>query len=862
MFKLFLKKAFPHFIALLTFLVINMIYFYPQLDGKKIIQNDKISNTGMGREARIYYHTNGESTLWTNSMFGGMPTYQINAYHYGNKMDWFEPVVRLFFSPPIGLFNTLMIGAYLLFILLGVNHWLSIIGAVAFGLSTNNIVLWEAGHSSKLMAIATFGPIIAGTLLTFRRKYFVGGTIFLLGMSLNLFSNHQQMTYYLAMILSIYVVIQVYGFVKRKEFIDLAKISTVLTLGLILSLTTSISNIYSIYDYSKDSVRGAAILSKNTVTPNTNEDLVVDKTKIDGKSNGLNWDYVSQFSNGWLDLVAGIIPGVVGGSSLEDIAPTSAFVKKLDTQNKTAEVAPLYWGALPFTSGPVYYGAIICLLFAMGFVLIKGPIKWWLAISVVLTLLISLGNNFEIFNYLIYRTLPMYNKFRAHPSILSLTSLLIPLLGILSMNQIINAKTDKKKMLKALFIGGGVTSGICLFFALLGPYLFDFANPLKDAELASGGLDGTPLILDRKDFMRSDAFRSLGFILAGMGLIYAFIKEKIKSIFLILGIGVLIVIDLFSINRRYIKASDFKVVAARGAEIPMRPIDQRIYQVEGITLDADGRPTGNNKVGRGGYRVLDVSIETFADAFTSYYHNTIGGYHPAKLRRFQDVKDEYFYKDETRAMSMDMLNVKYFISETQTLSQNGSVLGPAWFVEDIYKVSTPDEEFERLGVYKPATEAIVLDKEFNNYIGDFNPRKDGAITLVDYQPNRLEYLAQTNSEQLAVFSEIWYGPDKGWQAYINDQPVEHVRANYLLRALRIPAGQNTIRFEFQPKAFFIGNTVSMVASILVFLILLSFLVIRGKEFYNQLKLEEQTVKVKPKSVAKKTKKKSRGSKRK
>jgi len=861
MFQLFLKKAFPHFIAILTILVVNMIYFHPQLDGKKIAQNDKLSNIGMGREARIYYENNGEFTLWTNSMFGGMPTYQISAYHYGNKIDWLEPIAQLFFSPPIGIFNALMLGAYLLFILLGVNPWLSIIGAIAFGLSTNNIVLWEAGHSSKLKVIATFAPVIAGTFLTFNKKYLTGGIIFLLGMSFNIFSNHQQMTYYLAMILGIYVLIQVFDLIKRKEFVDLAKISGVLTLGLILSITTSISNLYMVYDYSKDTVRGNAILSEPIGEPITNEDLVEEEgITFGGNASGLDWDYVTQFSNGVLDLFSGLIPGIVGGSSLEDLDPASDFSKSLTAKNKSSDKAPMYWGELPFTSGPNYYGAIICMLFVVGISLIRGPIMWWLSISVLLTLLISLGKNFEIFNYLLYSLLPMYNKFRAHPSILSLTAFLIPFLGILSLNKIINPKTDKKKILRALFVGGGITSAICLFFALLGPYIFDFINISEDAILREQGLGANSLISDRKALMRSEAFRSLIFILGAMGLIYAFVKEKIKTIVLLVSIGGLIVLDLFSVGQRYIKSSDFKKVAANSSEIPMRPVDKRIYAVEGIVLDSNGLPTGDNKVGRGAYRVLDVSIKSFSDAHTSYYHNTIGGYHPAKLRRFEDVKNGYFHKDNSRIMAM--LNAKYYISKSSDLTQNSAALGSAWFVEDVYKVNNPDEEFKRLGNFQPATEAIVLDKEFNNYIGDFNPQKDGTINLVAYEPNRLEYIARTNSEQLAVFSEIWYGPNKGWQAYINDQPVNHIRANYLLRALRIPAGENKIRFEFQPKAFFIGNTISLIASILVFLMLIGFIAIKGKGLYEQLKIEEKTVKVrvKTKPVLKKATKKSKSKK--
>ncbi|MEN1786081.1 MAG: YfhO family protein [Bacteroidota bacterium] len=832
---LFFKKALPHLVAVLVFVVLNVAYFSPQLSGKVVLRGDGVSNQGMAKEQRDFKKQLGEEVLWTNSMFGGMPTYQIGTGHPSNLTRYIEKASQLFFGPPIGVFNTLMVGSYLLFVLLGVNPWLSIIGAVSFGFSVNNMVLWEAGHSNKLRSIALFAPVIAGVILTLRHKFLVGGVIFALGMALNVYTNHVQMTYYLGIVLGVYVLIKAIQHIKDGEIPQLAKGGGILTFGLLLALAASTSNLWTTYEYSQDTMRGAPILKNTTAAAPTSSSEV----------EGLEWEYAMQWSNGVTDLLSTIIPGAVGGGSGEPVSSSSAIARSMRTKGAQIKQAPLYWGKLPFTSGPNYLGAIMIFLFVLGLVTVKGPFKWWLGIAVLLTFLLSMGKHFELLNRPIFDYLPMYSKFRAHSSILSVTALLVPLLGVVALGQIVAGKMDTKAANKGLLLAAGITGGFCLLMGLLGGALFDFANP-GDATYQSQGWDIAALAETRKDLLKADAFRSFGLIAISAGLIWAFINKKVNQIVLLGGIGALTLFDVWSVGKRYLGADKFVAPAQYDAAHTLRPVDQQIFAAEGIAIDGSGSVKSNNAIGRGGYRVLDMSINTFNSSATSYYHNTIGGYHPAKLQRFQDIIDRYITRGGQGVL--DMLNTKYFINRQGQLQQNPGALGNAWFVESIRKVNTPNEEIDALGTIDPANEAVVLDSEFDNYIGSFDPQKNGTISLQSYTPIHLVYNTNSNSEQLALFSEVWYGPNKGWQAYIDDQPVEHIRANYVLRALKVPAGQHKVEFKFAPKAYATGSTISLISSLLLLGALLGLFVWKGRGLKERLEAEEQLAKVKVKAT--------------
>jgi len=814
--SILLKKVFPHIAAIITFLVLSIIYFYPQLQGEAIQSGDIVSNRGMAKEV-VDLRLEGKNPLWTNSMFGGMPVYQISGAYKGNKLSVLERVEQLFFKRPIGYFIALMVGFYLMAVLLNVNSWVAIMGAIAFGFSVNNLVLFEAGHMTKLRVFAQYGPIIAGLMLVFKRQYLIGGIVFSTAMALAIYANHIQMTYYLGLILGIYVLMEIGRYLMEGQVVDLLKIGGVLSIGLILAVGASFSNLWTTYEYSKDTMRGKPILAKQASTKATSSSEV----------EGLEWNYAMQWSNGGLDLMATMIPGVVGGGSKEPLSSSSEFATLMRRSGQQMREGPLYWGTLPFTSGPVYVGAIMCFLFILGLIAVKGNIKWWAAIGVFLVFLLSLGKNFEGLNRLLFDYFPMYSKFRAPSSMTSVSCILIPLLGMLGLSKLLDPLEGEEVSLKQLYLATGISAAIPLFFVLIGPSMFDFTGAGDTQYKANGILSA--LIADRKSLMRADAFRSLLLILVTAGLLWAYLKEKVSRPIVLLVIVLLVLFDTWQVGKRYLGIDKFSKGSITSSYVP-RPVDEQIFAIEKI--DINNRTT--NPVGRGGYRVLDVN--NFQTSRTSYYHNTVGGYHPAKLQRIQDLIDRHISQGNPAVLNM--LNTKYIISREQKLQSNPDANGPAWFVETIQKVATPIEEIDALKGLNTLEQAVVLDSEFGNYLNNFDPARSGTISLTSYQPDHLTYATSTTSEQLAVFSEIWYGPNKGWQAYIDGEPVEHIRANYALRAMKIPTGSHKVEFKFEPRNYYIGENISLASSLLI---LLAFLGIIGSWFYRKMeewKLEE------------------------
>lgn len=782
----------------------------------------------MSQEARQFKEETGEDTHWTNSMFCGMPTYQISSPVKGNFLKYVEKATQLFFGRPIGYFIALMIGMYILLISLGVNHWLAMIGAIGFGFTTNNFVLFEAGHTSKLRAIAFLAPIIAGTILTYRGKYLWGGVLFALSMGIDLYTNHPQMTYYLALVMVIYVIWQFVEDLKAGKLVHFAKASGILVIGSLLAIGASWSKISSTLEYAKDTMRGEPIL-ENTGVP-----------KSSSETDGLEFGYAMQWSNGWSDIVAGVIPGFVGGGSLDPLVKGGDFSKFLRGQ-KNAK-APYYWGSLPFTSGPSYFGASIFLFFILGLFMINGKMKWWLAVGVFLTFLLSLGKNFEGFNRFLFDYFPLLNSFRAPSSVLSVTAVLLPILGFLGLSKLLSPDIDKSKAIKAVLFSGGILGGFCLLVALMGGSMMDFTSA-GDARYQQnpGVIDA--LVSDRKLLLQSDAFRSFGIVAILSGLLYFYIKDKVSQAILLAVIGLVTVFDLWTVGKRYLNDDNFVSESQYDRNFAKRPADEQILKDPTLY-----------------YRVLDLSINTFNSAQASYHHKTIGGHHAAKLQRFQDMNDYHIGKGNQAVLNM--LNTKYIISQEGQAQQNPNVLGNCWFVNNIKMVENANQEIESLDSgFEPSTTAVV-HKEFSDYVSGMTPNKAGSIELTEYKPNELTYKSSTNSEQLAVFSDVWYGPNKGWQAYVDDQPVDHIRANYLLRAMKVPSGEHTIRFEFKPKSFASGELISYLCS---GLILLGFLWTSGtglKNWYENLSDKEEVLIKKEtpkqpiqKTVSKKKKKK-------
>lgn len=805
----YFKSGLPHILAILSFLIIAVIYFLPQLQGKKISSSDIQHYKAMAHEAKQYEEETGETALWTNAMFSGMPTYQITGPQKKNLMKPLRDLQRLFIERPIGYFIGAMIGFYILMLILGLSPLVSAIGAVFFAFSTNNLVLFEAGHMTKLSAVFSIPLFLAGVILTFRKHYLYGFLIFSIGLAINILHNHLQMTYLLGILTAILMVFYFFKYLREKELMHFVKVSLIFVAGAILAVATSSSKIWTTYEYSQETMRGKPILTSNSSTPASSSE-----------TDGLEWNYAMQWSNDWEDLLSSFIPGAVGGSSAEMVGNNSAFAKKYrqlaGRRMPGQQLAPLYWGGLPGTSGPIYFGAVVFFLFLLGALIVKGPFKWWIVIGVVLTMLFSLGKNFEPFNRFFFDYFPYFNKFRAPNSILSLTAFLIPLLGFLGIREIIRHPDNKKEYLRKLYIAGGVLGGISLILALFGGSLFSFSSPL-DARYEEVNLLGA-LISDRKALLQSDSLKTFLYIGLSVLAIWLYLNKRLQANYMIGAIAILGMIDLFSVGTRYLSHDDFQRSSKLNTEFRMRTVDEQILR------DSDPH-----------YRVLDLSINTFNSSMSSYYHKTIGGYHAAKLQRYQDLIERHISRNNREVLNM--LNTKYIIQGqpgAENIVRNDQHNGNAWFIDSLVLVNNANEEIDALNEINTKTTAV-YHQQFSDYVNDFDPDGNGSIVLSEYSPNRISYQSNARNEQFAVFSEVWYDPDKGWNAFVDGKPVDFIRVNYALRGLRVPSGNHEIVFSFEPKSYYTGEKISLVSSGMLLLLLVLAL---GRDGYRLLKKED------------------------
>ncbi len=836
-----ITKFWPHLAAVLIFLLVSAIYFGPQLQGKAIQPGDITQYRGMSKEMSDYARRTGKTTLWTNAMFGGMPTYQIASVRSGNMLKSLDKAIKLWISRPIGLFFCAMICFYILMVSLGANPWLGVLGGIAWGFTTNNFILYEAGHMSKLGSLFYIPLMMAGVLLAFRKKKYIwGALLFGIGTGLNLLANHVQMTYYLLLTLLIFGIAQLVQSIQKGELQHFLKAAAVVIVAGLIAGGTAFSNLWITYDYAKSTTRGTPIL-KQAESAKT--------AQSNSETDGLMWDYAMEYSMGRLDVFSTLIPGVIGGSYSESLGPNSAlrrFYAQRGQRLPDNFSAPLYWGPLRAT-GPNYFGAGIFLFFILGIFLVKGPVKYWLSLGVLLTFLLSMGKNMDWINSFLFDYFPLFNKFRSPNSVLSLTALLVPLLGVLGLNELLKEDIDKKKVLRSLYISAGILAAVCLFFILAGSSMFSFSGQRDSVFETQYGINLAALIQDRKALMSNDAIRSLLFVLISGGLIWAYLQKYFNKTVFLAAIALVTVFDLWQVGRRYLNADSFVTQTNVSSSFQPRAVDQQILQ------DTDPN-----------YRVHDLTIDVWNSASSSYFHKTIGGYHAAKLQRYQDVIERYLGRNDQNILNM--LNTKYYIVPGQnnqpTAQSNPNALGNVWFVESIRTVNNANEEIDAMASFDPASEAIV-HQEYSDYVSGLNLAKNGTIQLSKYEPNHLTYTSNSSNEQLAVFSEIWYGPNKGWQAYIDGQPVDHIRVNYILRALRIPAGQHTVEFKFEPRSYFIGSTVSLICSSLLLLCFLGYTGYSGYQTYLKAQNEAPAPKPQPKKApARKTVAKTRSKKKK
>lgn len=792
------KKLIPHVIAIVIFIILNMVMYWPLfMENKTLNQNDVVQGKSANQEINEFREKTGEEALWTNSMFSGMPAYLINVQWSGELLKYIPKTIEKIIPTPASHTFIAMLSFYILLLVFKVNPYMAIGGGLAYGLNSFFLISVEAGHIWKVAAISWMPAVLAGIILAFRKQYLWAFILTALTMALEIRSNHLQITYYLLLVVLVFGLFQFISAIKNKTLPDFAKAIGVLTLAVLLGLGANLGKVWTAYEYGQYSIRGAAELSSNTES-----------------SGGLDRSYAFAWSNGIWEPFTFLIPNYYGGASQEEVSMDSDLAKGLQSRGAGSgqirsfvKSVPTYWGDQPFTSGPYYMGAVVIFLFILGIIFVKGPIKWWLVTASALGIILSWGDNFEIFNYFMFDYFPGYNKFRAVSMTVAMPFLCMPLLGFLGIKDmaLANWPAVKKQFLIAL----GVAAGLCLLF-VLGSFMMSFRGSV-DAQLGD-----QPWLVDlireqRASMFRTDAFRSFFFIIAAGGILYFWKENKIKESLAVGLVVAVIVIDLVPVSKRYLNDENF-VRKNRGELITKTEADKRILQ--------DG----------GHYRVLNLN-NPFNEARTSYYHSSIGGYHGAKMRRYQDLIENHLQNEMTQMIEklrsgntdlsdfgvLNMLNAKYikFGEQAGQVISNQDANGNAWFIEEIKTVSNPDEEIATIGNINTNREAVINTNRFDI---SKNQYTTGNIELTSYQPNELVYNSNNTSDGLAVFSEIYY--PKGWKAYVDGKETDILQVNYVLRGLEIPSGNHEIKFEFKPDAYFIGNKVMLGSSIVIFILLI------------------------------------------
>ena len=802
----FIQRYGAYMAALLIFVAIACIYCAPALEGKIIQSGDSVSGVSAIHESTEYRKNTGDYTFWTGSMFCGMPNYQIGGGHY-KANDWLKPFRKIMLkghnSAP-WVFIIFFVCFYLLMRAFCINKWLSIVGALATGFSSYFFIIVQACHNSKTSSIALISVVAAGFYLIFRKRYGLGVVLTILFAAIG-FGNHPQMSYYLFMMIGLFFFAEVYLHIKEKRYKDLAVGSLLFFSSLIVGLGTGSSTIFVNKEYAEQTMRGGhSDLQKVSDTEN--------------KTKGLDIDYATQWSYGIDESLSFIIPGVMGGASSYDVGTDSELYRSLVKQGVPRQSAaqfcanvPLYWGDQPFTAGNVYMGAIVCFLFVLGLLIVKGPYKWAILAATLFSVFLSWGHNFMPLTELFFKYFPMYSKFRAVSSILIVAEVAMPLLGFLAVKVLMDGTLSREKAVKNIYIAAGVTAGLCLFIALFGSTVFDFTAPI-DGSLASQLPDFAyqGILDERASLMKGDAWRSFLFIMLAAATLWLFVQDKLKWGYMVAILGILVVADMWPVNKRYLNDTHFVTKKNDKAVFQMRSYEKQILQ------DRDPH-----------FRVFNLAANTFNDARTSYYLKSIGGYSAAKLRRYQDLIDEHISKMNMNVISM--LNAKYFIVPDQKggepqVQRNLYAMGNAWFVDTLLVANNANEESEALNYIDLHTTAV-LDKEFAEYVEDFTPERDpeATVQLTKYTPRYIDYAYTTSKPGTIVFSEIYY--PYGWKATIDGVEADIYRVNYMLRAINVPAGTHNIHMEFAPQSAKKGDAIAMVCIAIMYATIL--LVIGG-----------------------------------
>ncbi|MFD0793145.1 YfhO family protein [Mucilaginibacter litoreus] len=819
-----IKRNSGHLIVAAIFFVLTYAYFLsPILQGKVLYQSDVLQAKAMQKEIMDVKEKTGHAPLWTNQMFGGMPSYQIWAKYGKNLTTYVIDGLKVIFPNPVDTVLLYLFGAYLLFCTLNLNRWLAAAGAIAFAFSSYNFIYIEAGHANQAYAIAFFAPIVAGIIMTLRGRYILGSALTAFFLAMEIRSNHVQMTYYLLLAIIILVFIELYHAIKTKANRPFFKAIAYLFAGTILAVLVNAGSLWTTYEYSKYTIRGQ---------PN----LKSEKTEA---STGLDKDYAYNWSQGVTEVFTFFIPNAYGGGSGTTAGQDSKVAKALMEKGVDAGQAqqfasqiPLYWGNKPSTSGPWYFGAIVFFLFVLGLIIVKNRIKWWLLGAVLLSVFLSFGKNLPFLSDLFFNYFPLYNKFRAVESTLVIASLCFPVLAFLALNEVY-INPDKKyiwdKTKLAFYISGGLT---LLMIILPGIFLSfkstehqNFVNALSQAFRGDTGMANSvanALIEDRQALERQDAIRTLIFIALAFGLIYILIKQKINTTFAAIAFMGIVLIDMWSVDKRYLKDDTFVDRSLIDQAYVPREIDEFIMR--------DKDPN---------FRVMDLTLQDpFRDSHSSYFYKTVGGFHSARLRRFDELMENQFTKSINQDV-LDMLNTKYIITPdpktgAASMRANSTACGNAWFVKSVKYVKDADEEMVAISSFSPKDEAMI-DERYKKLV-EAKPLgydANATIKLTSYTPEHLTYQTGSTANQVAVFSEIYY--DKGWTMLIDGVEQPYYRADYLLRAATIPVGNHKIEFIFHPTSYYTGENISLAGSVLLILAL-------GGAVYTERKKKQPEVK--------------------
>ncbi len=790
------KKILPHLLVLVGFVILSLAYFNPVLKGKQIFQSDIKQYIGMAKQQNDFRAQTGEETYWTNSAFGGMPTYQLGAHYPHNYIKKLDRTLRFLPRPADYLF-LYFIGFYILLLVLKVDFKLAALGALAFGFSTYLIIILGVGHNSKAHAIAYMPLVLSGILLTFQRKYVIGFLLTAIALALELSANHYQMTYYLMLLVLVLGVAYLIDAYKKKMLPRFFKSIGILAAAVILSIGLNATNIMATQEYVKESTRGKSELTIN----------------VDGSpkeiSTGLDKAYITEYSYGFLETFNLYIPRFLGGGSYEDVGKDSNTYDALRKMGAPPVQAlqevkhiPTYWGEQPIVEAPAYVGAVILFLFVFALFLVNGRLKWWLVGGIILSLLLSFGKNLGFLTDLFIDYFPLYNKFRAVSSIQVILELCIPVLGIFGLVKLFNDFEKDEDKLKALKYSAIITAGLALVFLLFGRSLFDFVGD-NDGRYIRGYGQGfiDAVRADRKVLFTNDTLRTLILVLLSAGVIWMYLKKKLSKNIVVISFAVLIVFDLVVVDRRYVNNDDF----VSSIQVK-KPYTKNAADIE-ILKDTTH------------YRVFDL---TSGNTKASYFHNSLNGYHAAKMRRYNELFDFYIAKNHLGVLNM--LNAKYIIGQGEDgkpiAFTNPDANGNAWFIEGIKVVETANEEIFALDSLDTKKEAVIESKWIydEKYNQKFKVDSTASIKLLDYKPNYIKYSSNNANDGFAVFSENYYG--QGWQAYVDGVEAEHIRVNYVLRGMEIPAGQHTIEFKFEPQVIKTGSAIALGSSILLGLLLL------------------------------------------